>query len=194
MPALSPTMTQGNIGNWKKSVGDVIQPGDVLVEIETDKAQMEFECQEEGFLAKILLPEGTKEVPVGKPLAVLVYKKEDVEKFKSFTVKDKDTGGKNDVISTEKTGVAKSVAETPIQSPSTSTVLQRSQGDRIFASPLAKSTSKAMGIDLATVNGTGPRGRIIKEDVLLASKTLPNKTGYKDISLTTMRRVISRNG
>lgn len=64
MPALSPTMTSGNIGEWRKNIGDEVVPGDVLVEIETDKAQMDFECQEEGFLAKILVNSGAKEVPI----------------------------------------------------------------------------------------------------------------------------------
>jgi pyruvate dehydrogenase E2 component (dihydrolipoamide acetyltransferase) len=66
MPALSPTMTMGNVGAWKKQVGDSMTPGDVFVEIETDKAQMDFECQEEGYLAKLLVDSGTKDVPVGK--------------------------------------------------------------------------------------------------------------------------------
>lgn len=65
MPALSPTMTQGNIGIWKKKIGEAVNPGDVLVEIETDKAQMEYECQDEGFLAKIFLLEGTQDVKIG---------------------------------------------------------------------------------------------------------------------------------
>lgn len=66
MPALSPTMTQGNIGTWQKKVGDAIAPGDVLVEIETDKAQMDFECQDDGYIAKILVESGTKDVSIGK--------------------------------------------------------------------------------------------------------------------------------
>ena len=72
MPALSPTMTSGNIGEWHKKVGDAIAPGDVLVEIETDKAQMDFECQEEGFLAKIIVPSNTKDVAVNKVLYAVV--------------------------------------------------------------------------------------------------------------------------
>lgn len=86
MPALSPTMTSGNIGEWAKKIGDEISPGDVLVEIETDKAQMDFECQEEGFLAKILLPGGSKDVSVNTPIAVLVENKEDVDKFKDYVL------------------------------------------------------------------------------------------------------------
>ncbi|KAI8364856.1 pyruvate dehydrogenase complex dihydrolipoamide acetyltransferase [Choanephora cucurbitarum] len=88
MPALSPTMTAGGIGKFQKAVGDAINPGDVLVEIETDKAQMDFECQDEGFLAKILISEGDKDVPVGKPIAILVEDEADVEAFKEFTLED----------------------------------------------------------------------------------------------------------
>ncbi|OBZ84904.1 Dihydrolipoyllysine-residue acetyltransferase component of pyruvate dehydrogenase complex, mitochondrial [Choanephora cucurbitarum] len=88
MPALSPTMTAGGIGKFQKAVGDAINPGDVLVEIETDKAQMDFECQDEGFLAKILIGEGDKDVPVGKPIAILVEDEADIEAFKEFTLED----------------------------------------------------------------------------------------------------------
>lgn len=86
MPALSPTMTMGNIGTWQKKVGDAVAPGDVLVEIETDKAQMDFECQEEGFIAKILADSGSKEVNINQPIAIMVENKEDIEKFADFTV------------------------------------------------------------------------------------------------------------
>ncbi|KAG0311156.1 pyruvate dehydrogenase complex dihydrolipoamide acetyltransferase component (E2) [Linnemannia gamsii] len=86
MPALSPTMTMGNIGTWQKKVGDAVAAGDVLVEIETDKAQMDFECQEEGYIAKILVESGTKEVNISQPIAIIVENKEDIEKFADFTV------------------------------------------------------------------------------------------------------------
>ncbi|KAF9542602.1 pyruvate dehydrogenase complex dihydrolipoamide acetyltransferase component (E2) [Mortierella hygrophila] len=86
MPALSPTMTMGNIGTWQKKVGDAVAAGDVLVEIETDKAQMDFECQEEGYIAKILVDSNTKEVNISQPIAILVENKEDIEKFADFTV------------------------------------------------------------------------------------------------------------
>ncbi|RMD42155.1 hypothetical protein DV735_g3019, partial [Chaetothyriales sp. CBS 134920] len=88
MPALSPTMTAGNIGAWQKNVGDSLNPGDVLVEIETDKAQMDFEFQDEGVLAKILKDTGEKEVPVGSPIAILVEEGGDVSAFESFTLAD----------------------------------------------------------------------------------------------------------
>src|ERR1700761_2094413 len=88
MPALSPTMTAGNIGTWQKSVGDKIEPGEVLVEIETDKAQMDFEFQDDGVLAKILKESGEKDVPIGNPIAVMVTNEDDVKAFESFTVDD----------------------------------------------------------------------------------------------------------
>jgi len=88
MPALSPTMTSGNIGTWQKKPGDAISPGDVLVEIETDKAQMDFEFQEEGVLAKILKDSGAKDVAVGNPIAVLIEEGEDASAFDSFTLED----------------------------------------------------------------------------------------------------------
>ncbi|KPI34711.1 uncharacterized protein AB675_9420 [Cyphellophora attinorum] len=88
MPALSPTMTAGNIGAWQKSVGDGLAPGDVLVEIETDKAQMDFEFQEDGVLAKILKETGEKDVAVGSPIAVMVEEGEDTSAFESFTIDD----------------------------------------------------------------------------------------------------------
>lgn len=88
MPALSPTMTAGNIGTWQKKPGDALSPGDVLVEIETDKAQMDFEFQEEGVLAKILKESGEKDVAVGNPIAVMVEDGGDVSAFDSFTIED----------------------------------------------------------------------------------------------------------
>jgi pyruvate dehydrogenase E2 component (dihydrolipoamide acetyltransferase) len=81
-------MTAGGIGKFQKAVGDVINPGDVLVEIETDKAQMDFECQEEGYVAKILVNEGDKDIPIGKPIAIFVENEEDVAAFKDFTLED----------------------------------------------------------------------------------------------------------
>ena len=95
MPALSPTMTAGNIGTWQKNPGDSLAPGDVMVEIETDKAQMDFEFQEEGTLAKILKDSGAKDVAVGNPIAVMVEEGADISAFEEFTIDDAggDKGG-----------------------------------------------------------------------------------------------------
>lgn len=111
MPALSPTMTMGNIGTWQKKVGDAVAAGDVLVEIETDKAQMDFECQEEGYIAKILVESGSKEVNINQPIAIMVENKEDIEKFADFTAADAGAAGAAAPAATEEKEAPK--AETP---------------------------------------------------------------------------------
>ncbi|KAJ2816884.1 pyruvate dehydrogenase complex dihydrolipoamide acetyltransferase component (E2), partial [Coemansia sp. 'formosensis'] len=221
MPALSPTMTQGNVGQWQKSVGDRVEPGDVLVEIETDKAQMDFEFQEEGYLAKILAPTGTKDLAIDSPVAIIVENEADVAAFADFSL-DQAAGSAPPaaVSSPAKTESAKEVTTpaAPAQaSPSAA------EGDRIFASPLAKTLAKEKGIDLALVRGSGPRGRIVKSDIegfvvsgapKAAAAAAPAKVaeavsapapaakkaavaapaasaGFTDIPLTNMRKVIA---
>ncbi|KAI9501701.1 2-oxoacid dehydrogenases acyltransferase-domain-containing protein [Coemansia spiralis] len=168
MPALSPTMTQGNVGQWQKSVGDKIEPGDVLVEIETDKAQMDFEFQEEGYLAKILAPTGTKDLAIDSPVAVIVENEADVAAFADFSLdqakaKADDAQPKEEAkpapkAEKEDTPAASAKAEAPSAS-------SEPKGDRVFASPLAKTMAKEKNIDLAQVKGSGPRGRIVKADI-----------------------------
>lgn len=85
MPNLSPTMEKGNIAKWLKKEGDSIKPGDILAQIETDKATVDFEMQEEGYIAKLMYPEGSKDVKLGQVVAIIVENKEDVDKFKSYT-------------------------------------------------------------------------------------------------------------
>lgn len=171
-------MTQGNVGQWQKSVGDKLSPGEALVEIETDKATMDFEFQEEGFLAKILLENGEKDVPVGKPIGVYVEEEADVAAFKDFTaadaadgdhsIKQEDTSSSS---SEKEASEAKSEDSSSSQvSPEKSDAQKQTKksepvGDRIFASPIAKMIALEQGIPLKDVKGTGPNGRIIKRDV-----------------------------
>jgi pyruvate dehydrogenase E2 component (dihydrolipoamide acetyltransferase) len=84
LPNLSPTMEKGNLAKWSKKEGDLVKPGDILASIETDKATVDFEMQEEGYIAKLLFPEGTKDIPLGTPVAILVENQEDVAKFKDY--------------------------------------------------------------------------------------------------------------
>lgn len=203
MPALSPTMTQGNIGEWKKQPGDAVNPGDVLVDIETDKAQMELECQEEGILAKILLPEGTKEAPVGKPLAIIVTKKEDVDRFKNYKVEEAPSV---EASSVETPSVKAPSVEAPsVEAPPSTAVQVSPPGSathvstdgRIFASPLARSTAKSMNVDLSNITGTGPRGRVVKADIIASSSVTSQSTptessSHIDIPLSNMRKVIAQ--
>lgn len=190
MPALSPTMTQGNIGTWQKNAGDSIAPGDVLVEIETDKAQMDFEFQEEGFIAKLLLDSGAKDVPVGSPIAVLVENEDDVAAFAEFSIDDaggakkapkaeaEATEPKNEVPqekqekstdSTPPTAAKKekepeAKAETATE-PTEGQASSIQPGGRIFASPVARRLAEEKGYALRDIKGSGPDGRIVKSDV-----------------------------
>jgi pyruvate dehydrogenase E2 component (dihydrolipoamide acetyltransferase) len=201
MPALSPTMTQGNVGKWKVSVGDSVSPGDVLVEIETDKAQMDFECQEEGWIAKIIKQGPEKNVAVNTPLAILVDEKEDIQKFTDFKLDIKDNVSTN--IDIKEDAIVK-------DKPSTNAPQDKTTGNRIFSSPAAKFAAIKNDIDISLVSGTGPLGRILKTDVntykpsievktqppIKSSKPqttlpIPSGTSYKDLPLTPIRKVIA---
>ncbi|KAG0658479.1 pyruvate dehydrogenase complex dihydrolipoamide acetyltransferase component (E2) [Maudiozyma exigua] len=171
MPALSPTMSQGNIAAWSKKVGDELAPGQVIAEIETDKAQMDFEFQDDGYLAKILVPEGTKDIPVNKPIAVYVEDAADVPAFKDFTIKDSKLASTGepaketeDTDTTVKSTTTISTETKSEQTKANSQSLSSASG-RIFASPLAKMLALEHGVALKNVTGTGPNGRIIKEDI-----------------------------
>ncbi|KAK1269269.1 hypothetical protein QJS04_geneDACA005173 [Acorus gramineus] len=159
MPALSPTMNQGNIAKWRKKEGDKIDVGDVICEIETDKATLEFESLEEGFLAKILAPEGSKDVLVGQPIAVTV---EDAN----------DIGNVPDIASSSveiKTG----------QSTSNDIDSNRSKQKTSFSriSPSAKLLMTEFGLDASLLKASGPRGTLLKSDVLEVLKSASG-TGY----------------
>ncbi len=201
MPALSPTMTQGNIGAWKKKEGDTIHPGDVLVEIETDKATMDFEYQEEGVLAKILATEGTKDFAVGRPLAVMVEEKKDIAAFKDFRVESEV----KQVTTTETTEEPKIKSEAGAKASygSSQTIVTASslisEPPWIIASPVARYIAKDHNIDLSQLKGSGPNNRILKHDVLEVVKgTAPSKPStvshgkqFVDIPLTNMRKIIA---
>ncbi|KAI5779362.1 2-oxoacid dehydrogenases acyltransferase-domain-containing protein [Geopyxis carbonaria] len=210
MPALSPTMTQGNIGTWQKQPGDVLTAGDVLVEIETDKAQMDFEFQDEGVLAKILKESGEKDIPVGNPIAIYVEEGEDIAAFADFTLAD--AGGeskpaappkKEESMSSEppKDSKPTSAPHTPEQPQSTGgkleTTLSRTDG-RISVSPLAKAMAIERGIPLKDIKGTGEGGRIVKADIEKykpsGSSSAPATSAAAtstDIPLTAMRKTIA---
>lgn len=207
MPALSPTMTVGNIGSWNKQPGDTLSPGEVLVEIETDKAQMDFEFQDDGVLAKILAPSGEKDVAVGNPIAVYVDDASDVSAFESFTVEDAG-GAKAPAPAPKEEAVGSSEPpkkETPAPQPQSQepessgkpleTVMER---DSIRASPAARKFALENGIPLKNVKGTGEHGRIITADVEKyqssgPSGVVPAAPGstYTDIPLTAMRKIIA---
>ncbi|MFH6786485.1 MULTISPECIES: pyruvate dehydrogenase complex dihydrolipoamide acetyltransferase [Methylobacterium] len=186
MPALSPTMEKGNLAKWLKKEGDTVKSGDVLAEIETDKATMEVEAVDEGVLAKIVVPEGTADVPVNDLIALIAEEGEDPksvqaggngqdktakaetppagmaegEKPRAPAGNETPGGG---TMSYERVDTAPEGAR-----PAGGTAAGRQEGGRLFASPLARRIAKQEGLDLAAVQGSGPHGRIIERDVRAA--------------------------
>jgi pyruvate dehydrogenase E2 component (dihydrolipoamide acetyltransferase) len=150
MPALSPTMTEGKLSKWLKKEGEEVKSGDVLAEIETDKATMEVEAVDEGFLSKIVVPDGTEGVAVNAVIAILT-----------------ETAGEK----LEAPAKAEAKAEPEAQAAAApKPAPQEDHGSRIFVSPLAKRMAQQAGIDLATIKGTGPNGRIVKADLPVAGE------------------------
>lgn len=171
LPALSPTMETGTLRSWAKQEGEKISEGDILAEIETDKATLGFEAGDEGYLAKIIIQAGSKDVPVGKLCAIIVEKEEDIAAFKDF----KDDGAGTSAPPTA-AKPEKKEKEAPKKEESTAKPTQpapkketpspaKTTGDRVFASPLARKLAKEKNIDLSSVQGTGPNGRIVAEDI-----------------------------
>jgi pyruvate dehydrogenase E2 component (dihydrolipoamide acetyltransferase) len=183
MPALSPTMEHGNIAKWLKAEGDKIKPGDVLLEIETDKATMEVEAVDSGILAKILVAEGTENVAVNKLIALMIEVGEDMSNIASY----------------QSSAPAAAVAETLVVEAKPAFVkMEMSDVTKIFASPLAKRIAETKNIDLAEITGSGPYGRIIKMDVLeykvhtKAAATGRQTAEYIEIPNNNMRKTIAK--
>lgn len=159
MPALSPTMTMGNIGTWQKKVGDAVAPGDVLVEIETDKAQMDFECQEEGFIAKILADSGSKEVNINQPIAIMVENKEDIEKFADFTAESAGAAAAPAATEEKKTEAPKAEAakEAPKAASNANAAASRADAGKENFVSLYSRTKTNMDLDCGAHLETIPR-------------------------------------
>ncbi len=169
MPALSPTMEEGTLSKWLVKEGDTVSAGDIMAEIETDKATMEFEAVDEGVIAKISVAEGTEGVAVGTVIATLAEEGEDVAEAAAAS---------GDAAPTPAAKESEPVQDEPVKaqpekksSPSTTSGQtggdgeQKSSSDRIIASPLAKRIAEDRGIDLASITGSGPNGRIVKADL-----------------------------
>lgn len=167
MPALSPTMEEGTLAKWLVKEGDDVKSGDILAEIETDKATMEFEAVDEGKIAKILVPEGTDGVKVGAPIAIMAGEGESVDaapKADTAAPAPPKPAPEPKADATPKAPPPQAPVETPA-APSQPAAPPRSEGDRIKASPLAKRLAQAQNIDLRSVQGSGPGGRIVRADI-----------------------------
>ena len=191
MPALSPTMTEGKLARWLKAEGDTVSAGDVIAEIETDKATMEVEAVDEGILSRILIQEGVEGIPVNTPIAVLV---EDGEAVPEASSTQAPAAPKAEAAPAVLTGTAPAKAA------------PEEKGERIFVSPLARRMARERGIALDALTGSGPNGRILKRDVekgVTAPKTSPkaapsaaplaaSEETVRHVPNSTMRKVIAR--
>jgi len=208
MPALSPTMTDGKLAKWLKKEGDTVASGDIIAEIETDKATMEMEAVDEGTIGKILVPEGSEGVAVNAPIAVLLEEGEDASAIEKAEAPAKPTA--------PAPAADKPAAPAP-EKPAASAAKPQSapSGDRVFASPLARRMAEQAGLNLLDVKGSGPQGRIVKADVekaLAGGKPAAAKTEaaprpaaapapaavpeitapYTEVPNSSMRKVIAR--
>jgi pyruvate dehydrogenase E2 component (dihydrolipoamide acetyltransferase) len=179
MPALSPTMEKGNLAKWLKKEGDKVKSGDVIAEIETDKATMEVEAVDEGTIAKILVPEGTQDVPVNDVIAVLAGDGEDVKSAgasagaakpatEAAPAKAEATPKPASPAPAAAPAPTPAAAPAPQAAPAAPQAASASQANgraRVFSSPLARRLAKEAGIDIARITGTGPHGRVISRDV-----------------------------
>lgn len=201
LPALSPTMTVGTIQRWEKKVGEKLREGDLIAEIETDKATIGFEVMEEGYLAKILVAEGSRDIPLGTTLCIIVEKESDIPAFADYV----ETGVadiKQQAPPPPTLATQQPVAAPPMFTPP----IPRDPKGRVFASPLAKKLAAEKGIDLQQVKGTGPEGQIRKKDVdsFVPSKAVPTPTAaapslaaiptgmFTDVPITNIRKVIAQ--
>ncbi|AFO87734.1 pyruvate dehydrogenase complex dihydrolipoamide acetyltransferase [Phaeobacter inhibens] len=167
MPALSPTMEEGTLAKWLVKEGDTVASGDLLAEIETDKATMEFEAVDEGVIGKILIPEGSEGVKVNSPIAVLLEEGESADDIGTTPSAPAAAADEAAPVAPEEAAPASfpAPAEAPAAATPAPAAPQGADGNRIFASPLARRIAADKGLDLAQLNGSGPRGRIVKADV-----------------------------
>ncbi len=166
MPALSPTMEEGTLAKWHVKEGDTVSSGDVMAEIETDKATMEFEAVDEGVIGKIIVPEGTERVKVNDVIAVLLEEGESADDIGTVSAKSDDTSSNAaPAEASDKTTPAKGHGRGETDATPAPAATKGADGNRIFATPLARRIAADKGLDLADIKGSGPHGRIIKADV-----------------------------
>ncbi|MFL5076822.1 MAG: pyruvate dehydrogenase complex dihydrolipoamide acetyltransferase [Microvirga sp.] len=177
MPALSPTMEKGNLAKWLKKEGDTVKSGDVIAEIETDKATMEVEAIDEGVLAKIVVPEGTADVPVNQLIALIAGEGEDPKSVSAASAGGAPAPAKAEAPKPAPPAAAQAQPPAPAQAaPATATAPQAGtkpngggQGGRVVASPLARRIAKEAGLEIAMIQGSGPHGRVVERDVRAAA-------------------------
>ena len=212
MPALSPTMEEGTLAKWLVKEGDEVSAGDIMAEIETDKATMEFEAVDEGTIVAIEVPEGTEGVKVGTVIATLAGEDEDPEEAKAAAASE--ASAKPAKSEKQESAPAKTAdsGDKSDEKQTRAPAAPKPDGDRVIASPLARRIAEQKGVDLAAISGSGPNGRIVKADVEQADA--PAKTGsaapaaekkapaatqqsdsgapFEELKLNNVRKVIAR--
>ncbi len=204
MPALSPTMTDGKLATWIKNEGDAVESGDILAEIETDKATMEVEAVDEGTLGKILVAAGTEGVLVNTPIAVILEEGESASDIPDAAAAPEPAP---EPAPAAAPAPAPAAAATPVPTPTQAmSPAPAAKNGRVFASPLARRIAEQAGLDLSNLSGSGPNGRIVKRDVEAAiTSGVPSVApaagpapvavegigGYTEVENSTMRKVIA---
>ena len=187
MPALSPTMTEGNLSKWLVKEGDKVNSGDVIAEIETDKATMEIESADEGTVTKLLIKEGTESVPVNSPIAVLdgeENEKDDADNKDDFIKTDEKINNREETSKEE-------LSSQPIEKKIITFNEDISFNDQIKASPIVKKIAKEDGINLDNIKGSGPNGRIIMKDLNIADK-INQKINDNFYNPSSIRKIIAK--
>ena len=187
MPALSPTMTEGNLSKWLVKEGDKVNSGDVIAEIETDKATMEIESADEGTVTKLLIKEGTESVPVNSPIAVLdgeENENDDADNTDDFIKTDEKINNREETPKEE-------LSSQPTEKKIITVNEDISFNDQIKASPIVKKIAKEDGINLDNIKGSGPNGRIIMKDLNIADK-INQKINDNFYSPSSIRKVIAK--
>ncbi len=166
MPALSPTMEEGTLAKWLVKEGDEVSSGDLLAEIETDKATMEFEAIDEGIVAQIVVPEGTDNVKVGEVIAIIAEEGEDASAASApAPTKEQKSERKSEAEDSKTEAPTPSPTTTPAPAPAPAAAPSTSSDGRVKASPLARRLAEQKDVDLSTIAGSGPGGRIVKTDI-----------------------------
>ena len=208
LPALSPTMTEGTLAKWLKKEGESVRAGDVIAEVETDKATMEIEAIDDGTLQSILIPEGTEGIPINTPIGIIT--EEGAANERANDLSEKATSSPPSIETVVPPAIEKAEIIVKGSADNLEVKQDASSRTRILASPLAKKMADQENLDLSTITGTGPKGRIVKEDILRAvnrGARVPNAPGtpvnnpqrVSDINIpfhattnTNMRKVIAR--
>ena len=196
MPALSPTMEHGNLAKWLKNEGDTIKAGDVIAEIETDKATMEVEAVDEGVLAKILIPQGTDEVPVNALIAVLIEDGENESDLAEFITKEASAKPVSIVKAAPDKKQPETLSNVANSQPQPRPTSATPSSGRVFATPLARRVAAMDGISLANIIGSGPHGRIVKADIISSGQTkgkiFRHTEEFRLVPNNNMRKIIAK--